>query len=241
MGLGDEFECADARAWRKNQKAIYACNRKARNEIRVGIRECRLRNGDRSRRKFVGLGGDNRAGSMGTESSYIIYEPAQFQKGTTFLSVSVNRGGNIITPKGGNYRIAIDGTYYVTGGWNEVIAGSAGLKLENRTLSCISSGYTHALALDSNGGLCAWGVSSHGQLGFGVKGEIFTNFKLGDYIFGCAKDVMPEKIFVYAEAVYDSSFAIDEEGKLWVWGANKYGGVNGESGRSNTPKKITLQ
>lgn len=80
-----------------------------------------------------------------------------------------------------------------------------------------AAGYDHFLAIDSDGGLWAWGWNSFGQLGDGTDTERLLPVKVMDYV-----------ISVRASDYY--SAALTADGSLWLWGDNSFGQLGDGSG-----------
>lgn len=105
--------------------------------------------------------------------------------------------------------------------------------LPNKKFSSIVQGDMCVFALDIEGKICAWGNNTHGQMGIGTKGGTVT---ISNY-----KTILPDKTFSYVYAEGNSTFAIDTDGKLWAWGANSNGALDGTVFRRSTPEKIVLK
>ena len=96
----------------------------------------------------------------------------------------------------------------------------------------ITAGARHAIAIDEQGDLWAWGDDSHGQVGNGI---------------GASAVVQPERIttggaFVAVAAGDRHSLALDAEGGLWAWGDDTYGqlGTAGAAGTAVAPVRLDL-
>ena len=74
------------------------------------------------------------------------------------------------------------------------------------------------MALDKNGNVWAWGNNRYGQLGNGVfsasSNVPVQVMKPGD---------VPLTGIISIDAGFFHSLAVDEEGNVWVWGANDFG------------------
>ena len=101
---------------------------------------------------------------------------------------------------------------------------------EGKTISQISAGGVHSLALDSEGQIYAWGYNYYGQLGNGDTTDSNTPVKVD------ASGVLAGKTITQISAGDGHSLALDSEGQIYAWGANYYGQLgNGDTTSSNTP------
>ena len=97
-------------------------------------------------------------------------------------------------------------------------------------IKSIACGSEHILALDINGKVYSWGNSSKGQLGQGLNSAApCTTPRL----------ILTEHKFVDIACGYNHSMSVDEEGKLFSWGA----GADGRLGHENSddvyePKQV---
>ena len=98
--------------------------------------------------------------------------------------------------------------------------------MPNKKFCAIETGwgfYRHfALALDVNGGLWAWGDNYYGQLGQGGETSGATDpwTDSGD---DTPRRIKKDVRFVEISTDGETCGAIDEEGKLWLWGDNLNG------------------
>ena len=178
--------------------------------------------------------GNNKPGPLSTKENRAVYwSPVQFRKEQRFSFLAF-QGVSNTGVEAGNYALDSEGKLYAWHGYKEIvnINTASELRLEHKTFTAVATGGRHTLALDSEGYIWTWGYNSHGQLGTGFKG-MKTN------ILG-AQEVMPEKKFTFIEATWYSSFAIDTEGKLWVWGDNAHGKLNGLQSQIQL-KKLNLR
>ena len=104
---------------------------------------------------------------------------------------------------------------------------------EGKTISQISAGSDHSLALDSEGQIYAWGYNYYGQLGNGDTTDSNTPVKVD------TSGVLAGKTITQISAGSDHSLALDSEGQIYAWGYNYYGQLgNGDTTDSNTPVKV---
>ena len=93
----------------------------------------------------------------------------------------------------------------------------------------ISAGDSHVLALDSEGGLWAWGGNAAGSVG---KGSALSQ--------STPVHIVPDVKFKKISAGKDHSLAIDENGNIWAWGSNEYGKLgDGTQRAKNSPVQAT--
>lgn len=80
----------------------------------------------------------------------------------------------------------------------------------------IDAGLSHALALDKNGNVFAWGSNKDGELGSGSMEESLSS---------PIQVIFPQENIrvVKVTAGSDFSVALDSNGEVWVWGKNNYG------------------
>ena len=100
----------------------------------------------------------------------------------------------------------------------------------NETVSEISAGYKHTLAIKKDGTVWAWGNNQYGQLGNGNNIDSFVPVQVKGLT-----DV------VEVSAGYDFSIARKKDGTVWAWGNNQYGQLgNGTTKQSYLPTKVKL-
>jgi alpha-tubulin suppressor-like RCC1 family protein len=156
------------------------------------------------------------------------------------LPVAVRTAGTVLASKsvvsmaaGGYHNIALcsDGTL-VTWGRNSsgqlgnntttnstvpAAVLTAGTVLAGKNVIAVAAGYSHSLALCSDGTLAAWGDNSNGQLGnnttFNSKVPVSVN----------TSGVLTGKTIVRLTAGYVYSVAQCSDGTVATWGANAYG------------------
>ena len=89
--------------------------------------------------------------------------------------------------------------------------------LSGKTITKISAGIYHSLALSADGQIYAWGNNFNGQLGNNSKTNSSTP------IMTNMSDVLAGKTITSLTAGIDYSLALDDEGKVYAWGKNNYG------------------
>jgi len=99
----------------------------------------------------------------------------------------------------------------------------------------IYMGWTSMMARDQSGNLWAWGSNSVGQLGFGEEEGVGipTPFPLPAGVTSFD--------FIHADITQSHFIATDQNGNLWIWGANAHGQLGlGDFARRNTPTLFPL-
>jgi alpha-tubulin suppressor-like RCC1 family protein len=103
------------------------------------------------------------------------------------------------------------------------VAGLAG-----RTITSVSAGAYHSLAVDSDGTVWAWGDNRYGELGIGtMSGEAFPTQVTG----------LPGTPITSVSASAFHSVAVAADGTLWSWGDNRFGELG--DGTSTTRTRAT--
>jgi len=140
-----------------------------------------------------------------------------------------------------SYALRADGTVWAwgTGGYGQLGHGSSGVasfvpvqvSLPGKTIA-ISTRLWHALALQADGTVWAWGFNSFGELG------------IGNSPFGCQCEPTPAKVLGLTDvasiaAGAASSVAAREDGSVFAWGFNRYGAVGvGDTTDRHTPVAV---
>jgi alpha-tubulin suppressor-like RCC1 family protein len=100
------------------------------------------------------------------------------------------------------------------------------------TTPMVAGGWSHSLALKSDGTVWAWGNNGSGQLGDGTTAQKHTPVKvLGQSGVGYLTDVKA------IAAGRSHSLALKEDGTVWVWGRNGYG-IDDGTNAQKTPVKV---
>ena len=145
--------------------------------------------------------------------------------------------------------LASDGTVYAWG-FNEegqlgngttddsnipVAVTTTGTSMAGKTITAISGGYSHSLALASNGTVYAWGYNDYGQLGNGTT--TVSNKPVAVTTTGTP---IADKTITAISAGYSHSLALASDGTVYAWGNNGNGRLgNGTTTHSNKPVAIT--
>ena len=83
----------------------------------------------------------------------------------------------------------------------------------------ISGGYSHTIAIKTDGSLWAWGGNDYGQLGTGTSSaEYFPRM------------ISPSSDWAWVDAGLFFNLALKDDGSLWAWGSN----MNGQIGNGTT-------
>ncbi|MCL2747626.1 MAG: S8 family serine peptidase [Oscillospiraceae bacterium] len=96
----------------------------------------------------------------------------------------------------------------------------------------VAAGADHTLAVKTDGGLVAWGHNEHGQLGT-------PPLAMGETTYPVTVGGLPG--IVKAAAGEGFSMALDENGRLWTWGANNFGQLGqGTKVDAHTPTMLPI-
>ncbi len=88
--------------------------------------------------------------------------------------------------------------------------------LSGKSVTAVSAGHHHTLALDSYGKVWSWGKNQDGQLGYGTSPA--------SYSAQPKPVVFPDDIKITAVAGGEEhSLAVDSNGGVWAWGCDEYG------------------
>jgi len=98
----------------------------------------------------------------------------------------------------------------------------------------MSGGWMHSLALKRDGTVWAWGANTHGQLGDGTH-NAFLHRTVPRRVSG----LNSVKVVEVASGL-THCLALDQEGRVWAWGSNRYGelGIGNNTFRT-TPMQIS--
>ena len=125
------------------------------------------------------------------------------------------------------------GTFNSAGYSSVPVAVNTSGVLAGRTAVKIAAGYSHNLALCSNGAMVTWGGNSFGQLGNGSS----TSRNLPVEVV--SSGALAGKVIDAVGARGESSYALCSDGTVVTWGAGVYGQLgNGTSANSLVPVAI---
>lgn len=156
--------------------------------------------------------GDNTYGQLGNKTVRSRSKPARVMNGSEPLDdiVAVAAG------RGLSYALSAQGEIWSWGDFEKkdgslqrVMRESDGKLVPLGGIASIAAGYNHALALAEDGSLYAWGSNREGQLGIGSD-DVYVEH---------ANAVGGNVRWAAIAAGSGTSAGIDEEGRLWVWGA----------------------
>ncbi|RWS28366.1 X-linked retinitis pigmentosa GTPase regulator-like protein, partial [Leptotrombidium deliense] len=103
--------------------------------------------------------------------------------------------------------------------------------LVNESVTSLSCGQYHSLAVCSQGKLFSWGWGIHGQLGHGNTENIYLPKQV---------NALLKKHIVSACGGYSHSVALDSEGIVYAFGNNLFGQLgNGSNLKSSVPQPVT--
>lgn len=101
----------------------------------------------------------------------------------------------------------------------------------------VSAGYSHTLALGSDGHAYSWGNNHYGELGNGKSA--LASFETAPV--AVKQGALPEGVsFTQVSAGFFHSIALGSDGQIYTWGYNRYGQLgNGESGTASSVNRNT--
>lgn len=143
----------------------------------------------------------------------------------TPVAVGTGFGGVVAVTAGYRFSLALkkDGTAWA---WGENSAGMLGdgavtarqspveVSAPFKAVALSAAGY-HSMALDDEGKAWVWGYNYSGILGDGTDTNRLTPALVDDPVHG----------FTVVEGGVGESFAIRQDGRVWSWGDNTYGGL----------------
>ena len=187
--------------------------------------------------------GENGNGQLGIDSSTDKHTPEEVDEISDILAVAAGYKHSLALDKDGN----VYAWGYNSSG--ELGIGSTSSKDTPQQIEeddngddftdivAIAAGYSHSLALKSDGTVWAWGDNSKGQLGIGsiTDQDSPVQVKSGDQ----DDDATYLTNIVAIAAGYYFNLALDAEGNIWAWGSNSNGELgNNSSSTAKTPVEV---
>ncbi len=173
--------------------------------------------------------------STGYTTSYFttpihVYVPAGVMTNVTYIAAGTSS----------SYAVHGDGTAWAWGNNGNGALGTGSVSSLDPVPTQISGltgvvsvagGYSHALALTTNGTVYAWGLNSSGQLGNGTLTSSSTPILITN---------LSNIVAISTTAWSSSSYALDSSGTVWAWGANSFGQLGlGTTTSVSSPVAIT--
>lgn len=93
------------------------------------------------------------------------------------------------------------------------------------SFASIATGNNHTVAVDTSGNIWAWGNNDKGQLGLDPATTQYLDKPTQITWIGDENAVVYSSVYVTG----DTTFALDNKGKLWAWGSNDYNLITSES------------
>ena len=122
--------------------------------------------------------------------------------------------GDVVFRKAGVYPV----TFTATDADGDKDTATMSITVLKCTWVRASGGWSHSMAMKSDGSLWAWGLNSYGQLGKGVQGSTRTPIQVGF-----------ERNWAKVSVGGGYTLALKTDGALWAWGANGKGQLGNDS------------
>lgn len=166
-------------------------------------------------------------------------ELTKLQEGTRFTSVTRTTG---VTTFAALDEAGHIWTWGDTNGGNQLGDGTRDSRdkpvmiAKNRTFVQVAGGYTHFVALDTNGHLWSWGVSAYGTI------KVDPNNTTPMMITDAPTPMMIRRnqTFVQVSAGDHTTYALTKEGVLYAWGRNNSGQLGDGTTNNRTVDNPTV-
>lgn len=177
--------------------------------------------------------------------------PARVSTTTTFVSLAFNQNQSVALDASGKLWSWGDDSYGQLGrgdsGRASCGSGSNNCRLDMAEVSgleqvlAVSTGYSHVLALRSDGTVWGFGLNDLGQLGDGST----VNRSTPVQVLWDPADAATVGRIIQVSASSKSSYALDDKGQLWAWGRNQYanlgqGAVSASTAAQSTPLRVPM-
>lgn len=107
--------------------------------------------------------------------------------------------------------------------------------LSGKTVTQVSAGGDHSLAVSSDGTAFAWGHNTSGQLGDGTLTTRTSPIVMSGF------GALAGKTVTQVSAGLDHSLALTSDGRVYAWGSNDYGQIgDGSYSRRTTPVAVNI-
>jgi alpha-tubulin suppressor-like RCC1 family protein len=150
--------------------------------------------------------------------------------------------------------LAADGTVWAWGSNAEgqlgrgTVGGSSAVAVQVLALgggnlgriTMVAAGGWHALALDLDGRVLAWGLATDGQLGDGAGAPVVNETAIPRVVVSEAGSVSGSTDIASIAASYSDSFALGRDGRVLSWGSNFHGALGRATSTPNdrTPTRV---
>ena len=172
--------------------------------------------------------------------------PADF----TYLQVSAGASHSLAVGSDGNVYAWGDNTYGKLGdGTSTTRYTPVRVKTPDRktypdlpadfTYQQVSAGYSHSLALGSDGNVYAWGYNYYGQLGDGTGSDRNAPVRVKTPDRKTYPDLPADFTYLQVSAGYLHSLALGSDGNAYAWGSNNAGQLgNGTGSYQTAPVRV---
>ncbi len=178
--------------------------------------------------------GLNFAGQLGNTSTALSKVPVSVTTSGVLSGKTV-----VASATGGKHSLALtsDGRVYAWGdnGWGQLGDGATTANrtlpvpvftsgvLSGKTVIAIAAGYTHSVALTSDGKVYTWGYNGYGELGTGTANWVANSAPVAVAMDGA----LSGKTVVAVLATGNCTFSITSDGQLYAWGSTELGQSDG--------------
>jgi len=183
--------------------------------------------------------GDNDSGQVGVGSvgggastGITVPTTVEAASGLAFSSVAAGGAFTVGLSTGGQvYAWGTDALGQLGNGDTAASSSPVPVALPSGTVTAVSAGSAHALALTSTGAVYAWGSNTFGQLGTGTTDASSTPMPVA---------FPPGTVVTAVAAGGDHSLALTSTGAVFGWGANDHGQLgDGTTTDADTPVSVT--